>query len=250
MNIDKRKHLFENYFIIKMESAKQFGQTILNKLETASDKDLENKILVMIKKEMELLKDGKGIADDCKFCEQCEKRMTPAEKRKYVYFTKAVYVIFTFIWLLLCLTNNFYENIAAYVLLIPFIVFLFGFFNAEETCNTEVETDVFGVSFIAIGILVSMPLLTLFNKEDDKKLGTPDITKIETIEDRDKRLEREKNTKLLNHVVFIALVCVLLIYLPIWVGYHERHICKSIRSCLETFSITLYIYAIMIFFTH
>lgn len=242
-----------------MNCAKQFSEAVTNKLgltndlpeNLESDKALEDRILVMIKREMDLIKDGKGIAEDSGFCENCEKRMTHAEKRKYVYFTKAVYVIFTFIWLLLCLTNDFYENIAAYVLLIPFIVFLFGFFNAEETCNPEVETDVFSVSFIALGILVSMPLLTLFNKEEDKKLSNPGTTVTEeSQEDKNKRIRKEKNTKLLNHVVFIAIICVLVIYLPIWVGYHDRHICKAIRSCLETFSITLYIYAIMIFFTH
>jgi hypothetical protein len=232
-----------------MENAKQLGNIISNKLSEITDQELDNKILTLIKKEMELLKEGKGIAEDSCFCEQCEKRMTHSEKKKYVYFTRAVYVIFTFIWLLLCLTNNFCENLASFVLFIPFIVFLFGFFNAEETCNSEVETDVFGVSFIALGILISMPLLTLFNKEEDKKLGTSEV-KIQTTEEINKRIEKEKNTKLLNHVVFISVICVLLIYLPIWVGYHERHICKSIRSCLETFSITLYIYALMIFFTH
>lgn len=148
--------------------------------------------------------------------------MTRKEKDRLIYFTRSVYLIFALIWILLCIANKFYESAAAYVLFIPLIIFLMGFMNADCTCDNEVESDVFAVSFISIGILLSIPLLTLFNKNNDNIL--------------------------LNHVIFLAMISVLLSYYHIWVGYHQRHVCKAIRSCLETFSITLYIFAILIFF--
>lgn len=225
--------------------------------EVEKELSLEDRVLDMIKREIALLKETKGIIDD-DFDSPCEKRMTRKEKSHVIYYTKAMYIIFTFIWILLCIANKLYDNIAAYVLLIPFVIFMFGYFNAECTCNTEVESDVFGVSFVSIGILVSIPLLTLFNKDDGNKKASDkqddnskndnSVPEIKNEDEMKKQEEKEKSSKRLNHIIFLAMISVLLIYLPIWVGYHDRHIYKAARSCLETFSITLYIYAIMIFF--
>lgn len=151
------------------------------------------------------------------------KKMTRKQYDRVVYFTQSVYVLFTLIWILLCVVNNLYDSIASFVLFIPIFIFLLGFFNAAETCHCEVESDVFSVTFVSIGILFSMPLLTLVNKD-----GKPN--------------------RMLNHVVYLGMISILLSYFHLWVSYNDRHVCKAIRSCLETFSITLYIYAISIFF--
>lgn len=192
-----------------------------NKDQTQPVRIDEEKLISIVRKEM--AKNFNVNIENNDFCSPCEKRMTNAEKRRMVYFTRAVYLIFAFIWIILCVSNEFYTNIAAYVLFIPFIIFLLGFFNADCTCEEEVESDVFSVSFVSIGILVSIPLLTLFNKNEENIM--------------------------LNHVIFLAMISTLLSYFHLWVNYKQRHVCKAIRSCLETFSVTLYIFAIMIFFT-
>jgi hypothetical protein len=155
-------------------------------------------------------------------CVHVETRMTHEMHKRITHFIQSVYVVFVFIWLILIISNSFYESVAAYVLLIPFGAFLFGFMHAEEVCHSEVENDVFSVTFIALGILFSIPLLTLFNKDNI-------------------------NPKL-NHTIFLALFLILLAYIPLWVPYHYRHVCRAIRSCLETMSAVLYMYAITIFF--
>lgn len=143
-------------------------------------------------------------------------------KTESSFYVRAVYTVFTFIWMLVIVMNKFYANICAYILLIPFAIFLLGFMNAEETCDCEVETDVMAVTFVTVGIIISIPLLTLFNKDGANKD--------------------------LNHIIFLAMIFVLLSYLHIWVGKSGRHVCKAIRSCLETFALCLYMYAIGIFF--
>lgn len=144
------------------------------------------------------------------------------EIRETSFYVRSVFLTFTFIWIIIIVLNKFYTSLAVWVLLIPFAIFLLGFMNADETANTDIESDVFSVTFITIGIIVSMPLLSLFNKE--------------------------KTNEHLNHVIFLAMISTLLSYLHIWTGKKNRHVCKVIRSCLETYAICLYIFAITIFF--
>lgn len=144
------------------------------------------------------------------------------DKSQTAFYVRSVYATFTFIWMLVIVMNKFYTSICAYILLIPFAIFLLGFINADDICDCEVETDVLSITFISVGVILSMPLLTMFNKDGPN---------------------RE-----LNKIIFYALICILLSYLHIWVSKDNRHICKAIRSCLETFAISLYIFAITIFF--
>lgn len=143
-------------------------------------------------------------------------------KEETVYYIKTVFLVFSLIWSILIVSNKFYNNSACWVLVLPYIIFLLGFINAEDVADDKISEDVFSTSFVGIGIIVSLPLLTLFNK---------DKTDVE-----------------LNHVIFMGLISILLSYFHIWCDYSRRHVVKSIRSCLETFAIDLYIFAILIFF--
>ena len=137
------------------------------------------------------------------------------------YYVSAVYVVFVFIWLIIIIFNRFVKSSAAFVLVIPFIIFAIGFMNSDCIDNA-LEEDVFRVSFISVGLLLSLPLLKLFNEKGDNRQ--------------------------LNHVIFLAMIFTLISYYHIWVPLHDRHICKVIQSSLETISITLYIFALTIFF--
>lgn len=137
------------------------------------------------------------------------------------FYIKSVYCLFIFVWILLVFLNHFYNSYASLILIVPLIIFIIGFFNCE-LFNENLETDVFKVTFIGVGLLLSLPLLKLFNeKNEDKQL---------------------------NHIIFLAMISVLLSYYHIWVPIENRQICKIIQSCLETYAITLYIFAILIFF--
>lgn len=144
------------------------------------------------------------------------------DRKETSFYIRSIFTLFTFIWILVIVMNKFYKNIAAYILLIPFAIFLLGFMNAEDILDDKLEDDVFSVTFVTVGIIISMPLLTLFNKN--------------------------KNNVELNHIIFLAIISILLSYFHLWCDRSRRHICKAIRTCLETFSITLYIFAIAIFF--
>ena len=150
------------------------------------------------------------------------KKMSHPVNQNTIFYVRSIFCLFSFIWIFVIILNKFYKNIACYILLIPFIIFLLGFINSEDTTNTDVEDDIFSVTFLTLGLVVSLPLLALFNKDN----ANPEL----------------------NHVIFLAMISILLSYLHIWVGKENRHVFKAIRSCLETFSITLYIFAISIFF--
>ena len=153
---------------------------------------------------------------------QLKKGECYVSRKETVFYVRSIFTLFTFFWIMIIVMNKFYKSMVAYVLLIPFAIFLLAFMNAEDTVDDELENDVLSVTFVTVGIIISMPLLTLFNKD-------------------------KSNTEL-NHIIFLAIISILLSYFHLWCDRSRRHICKAIRSCLETFSITLYIFAIAIFF--
>ena len=137
------------------------------------------------------------------------------------YYVAFIYLIFLLLWIILILINNFQKSEAYFILFIPVIIFIIGFFNANN-CNFELQKDVFGITFISVGLLLSLPLLKLFNdKKEDKQL---------------------------NHIIFLSMIFILLTYYHIWIPLENRYICKIIQSCFETYAITLYIFALVIFF--
>lgn len=137
------------------------------------------------------------------------------------FYIRATFFAFAIIWILLIVMNKLYTHIAAWILLIPLALFLLGFMHAEETNNCEIETDVFSTTFITVGLLFSLPLIAHTSKENPHPL--------------------------LNRAIWLAMISTLFSYLHFWVGKSGRHVCKVIRSCLEMFAVSLYLYAIIIF---
>lgn len=155
-----------------------------------------------------------------------KKSLAPGElnvpEEETIFYVRSVFVAFSLLWTMLIVTNKFYKSLASYILFVPYFIFLLGFMNAADVINDEIATDIFSTSFIGVGIVISLPLLTLFNRDK------PNIE--------------------LNHITFLGLISILMSYFHIWCDYSRRYIVKAIRSCLETFAIDLYIFAIMIFF--
>lgn len=137
-------------------------------------------------------------------------------------FIKYTFIFFMIIWTFLVAINRLYLSTAFPVLLIPYASFGIGFINSDQIADDRVESDIFSTTFITVGLMMSIPLLTFFN--------------------------REKSSKELNHVVFLAMIAVLLSYLHIWGDGTYRHVSKISRSCLETIAITLYIFVLTNFF--
>lgn len=134
---------------------------------------------------------------------------------------KIVFFIFTIIWIFIVAINKFYLSLAFPILLIPIASFGLGIINSD-TIDDQVEVDIFSTTFITMGLVISLPLLTFFNKD--------------------------KMDKDLNHIIFLAMIATLFSYIHIWFSKDDRYICKVIRSCFETIAVTLYIFALTIFF--
>ena len=158
------------------------------------------------------------------------------EPNDMTFYIRSLFVAFTFFWLLLIVANRFYESFASLILLLPFGYFLIGFMNSEYICDKELEDDVLKVTFINTGILLSMPLLALIEDKLEESKHSRNLKK------------KEKTKILLHHVIFLAIIFILLSYPHIWVSCELRPLCKVVRSCLETFGVTLYMFALAIIF--
>lgn len=166
--------------------------------------------------------------------------MSKADHEQIAFYIRSSFSFFIFLWALIILGNELHTKISFFVLIIPFALFSIGFMNAYEIADDGVENDVFTTTFITAGLILSMPLLGLFNKDLDKMKeagkSTSEICHIET------------SSKFLSRVIFLAMIFTLFSYYHIWVDKFHRHVVKIIRSCLEQIAVTLYIYALVLFF--
>lgn len=148
--------------------------------------------------------------------------MNEVQREKSTFYIKCVFSFYTLLWILIIIFNKLFENPAFFILIIPFALFITGFMNAYDIADDEVEQDVFSTTFITGGLIIFMALMTLFNKD--------------------------KHDRFLSHILYLAVIFTLLSYYHIWVDKINRHICKISRSCLEVIAITLYVYALTVYF--
>lgn len=157
-----------------------------------------------------------------------------------ITYIRYVFIVFMIIWTFIISINRFYNCLAFPILLIPYLVFGIGFFNSGDIANDKIENSVFSTTFITMGLVISLPLLSYMS---GKILGIDsDKTKNE-IDPKKQKLCTE-----LNHIIFLAMIVTLLSYIHIWVDESKQHIFKIIKSCFETIAVTLYIFALTIFF--
>lgn len=137
-------------------------------------------------------------------------------------YIRCVFIIFVIIWTFTILYNKYYNLTAWPILTLPYGLFGLGIINSDDIADDEIEENVFSATFVTMGLIISLPLLTMINKETKNKD--------------------------LSHIIFLGMIFTLLSYFHIWVDKPERHICKIIRSCLETIAVDMYILALTIFF--
>lgn len=132
-----------------------------------------------------------------------------------------IYALFTLLWIILVILFGLVTYETLLILMIPIIIFFINMQSIDEVYDEESEAEIFSVTFITIGVLFSITILTFLTKNDsDPRLIT---------------------------AILLAVIFILLAYYHLWLGKENRHIMKIVRSCFETFAVTLYIYAIVLY---
>lgn len=150
-------------------------------------------------------------------------------------YIRYVFFFFMIVWTFIVTVNKFYFSAAFPILLIPYASFGLGFINSDAIADDNIEEGVFSATFITMGLVISLPLLSYIN---NKILG----------DSKEVCEKKSKKSSELNHIIFLAMIATLFSYIHIWVDQSGRHVCKIIRSCFETIAVTLYIFALVIFF--
>lgn len=166
--------------------------------------------------------------EKCDFLDEPKKKVLTDEEKECIkkkevgVYIRYAFLFFMIIWTFMIAINKFYVFSAFPVLILPYASFGLGMINSDDIADDDIEDGVLSTTFITMGLIISLPLLTYMNKDSQNKE--------------------------LNHIIFLAMISTLLSYIHIWVDKNERHVCKIIRSCLETIAVTLYIFALTIFF--
>ncbi len=160
--------------------------------------------------------------------EESEKREIQKGKcKKYekhtIFWTRIIYLIAIVIWLILIIYTGFYRLHGAFILAIPFIIFVIGIINAS-CLSTDVEEYMFAANFLTIGLLLALPLLnwTCKGYSGDKRLFTL--------------------------IIVLAITLSIFSMYDIWVPIKWLSVYKHIRSCFQTLSLTLVIFGLVEYF--
>lgn len=142
------------------------------------------------------------------------------EVRTGLYY---VYGIAIIVWIFIVIYFRLYTVGGSIILWIPIIAFLVGLYNINDL-TVEVEDEMFKTSYLSVGLLLALPLLTWMNKdyEGDKAQFTC--------------------------VIVIAMCLTLLTFIDVWVPRGMLSVYKHARSCLQTMTISLLIYALVTYY--
>jgi hypothetical protein len=143
--------------------------------------------------------------------------------KQIVFWIKVVYVIIIIAWTLLISFSGFFRLKAGLLLLLPYVFFILALITVEDL-TTGVEECMFKANFLAVGIILSLPLLNWSNK---------DYT-------GDKRL--------FSSIIIIAISLSILSLIDVWVPERWLSVYKHFRSCLQTMSLTLMIFGLIEYF--
>ncbi len=150
------------------------------------------------------------------------KRKTCKHDRNISFYTTGTFIFFCIFWILLCVVCGFYKCPLAFILFLPLVYFSIGMCNADRICTREIEDDVFQTTFINTGLILTLQLLSM--RYDDKISKT---------------VEGEIS---LTKTMYVCMILILFTYPHIWTSVQHRHIVKIARSCLETMSVTIFIF--------
>ena len=138
---------------------------------------------------------------------------------------RIVYILGIIAWLFIIVILRLYDGdtLGTVILLIPLIVFILGYYNADVV-TPEVEKEMFTTNYLSVGLIVILPLLIWITDNHSKNKG-----------------------KFIALVV-LAIILTLLSMIDIWVSKRELSVYNHARSILQTLSIIVIIYALYIFY--
>ena len=138
---------------------------------------------------------------------------------RFVYITAIIF------WIMVIYYFNLYDMgfLSYFFILIPIIIFLLGYVHAD-VIDERVEKEVFQASFLAIGLLVILPVLN-WMKQDCAS--------------HDERFMR---------LMIFAITLSLFGALDVWLPFKYIRITKHIRSALETISLILFVFVLYIYY--
>lgn len=139
---------------------------------------------------------------------------------------KVLYGISFVLWVVLIIALGLWrtDTFGWIVLLVPPLVFLFGYVNADDL-TVEVEDHMFEANYLSVGLIIVLPLLMWINGQQGER-STPN--------DRRQFIQ----------IVVVALVLSMLSMIDLWVPRESVSLIKHGKSILQTASITLLIYAL------
>lgn len=136
---------------------------------------------------------------------------------------KWVYIVFIVIWIALVVFLQCYlcnDSVLWGIIVLPIIFFLIGWYNANDI-TAEVEDNVFQSDYLALGLIIVFPLLTWVNRDYKGK-------------------DRRRFTAILVAAIILSLFSLIDLWVPkVWLPT-----IKHCKSCLQTMSIVLIIYAL------
>lgn len=139
------------------------------------------------------------------------------------YWIDSVYIIAILVWFLIICYFELYTSRAAIFLWIPFIVFLIGWSNSADL-SPEIEEDMFKASYLSVGLVLSLPLMTWMSKDFNG------------------------SRQMFTSVIIVTMVLTLLTLIDIWVAKRWLSVYKHGRSCLQTMAVCLFIFALITYY--
>lgn len=141
----------------------------------------------------------------------------PQLVREYI---QMLYVIMMVVWVVISIMLKIHNSSSWFIVLIPLMVFGIGYYSTNHI-HESIEYHMFTSSYLPLGLTLSLSLFTWIH---GKFKGNKD------------------------HFMFIILIALILSFIPlidIWIPTKWESLYKHWKSCLQTMSVTLFIYAIL-----
>ena len=158
-------------------------------------------------------------------------RTSPRSDERHAYGSKQVthiriaYISVIILFITLVVYFRLYTNKAWFILILPFIIFAIGMYNATGLTEED-EDDMFKASYLSVGAIISLPLLSWMNKDYNG-----DVYQF-------------------VHVIGIAMIFTMLTLVDIWFPRCHRSTYRHVRSSFQTISISLILFAFTAYFLH
>ena len=134
-----------------------------------------------------------------------------------------VYIVLILIWIATIILMKFYDSPAWFLLGIPFLVFLYALTSCHYL-TYDIEDEMFKASYLSIGLILSLPLLSWMNKDYNG------------------------NKNQFVSIIFVALGFTILTYIDVWVTKKWLSVLRHFRSGMQTMAVTLFLFAIMTYY--